>query len=562
MRLPRFVTGNLNAHSRAPWDMTTSLRRHVLALAAFLLIEMQAACGHDASAPTSAKPAARTCSSVTAASQVAGQVQQLPAGESPCIVLPAGVGTWSLGFLDTRVLAATRAGTARPETGFSITLVDADATGASVASRSVLPLGGSRPGSDVHPLEAAPSPRMLSSRSAAGECTHTGTDFSCQSTPWKVGDHFLMRGDGTVVYGLKVFSVTGPLVLAINDVGADTYSDEVRAAWTRAAERLVRDALPVFEDELSPVVPVSSAGAGQYLVMLNATFSGLSGAAYPFTLAPGRVGGFVSLTMGHQPNEQVSYYLLAHETAHLFQGQVSLEQGAPVPLQYSQRWAVEGGADLAAYDALRRAAGVALDANLDMEAGLTSPDPWLASYSSWARTGAGDIESGYSNGESFLRDQVQRARRNGASYTLARRSVARASLDGGFGLTQSSVTRPGMTGVMRSLLGSDWSPESALLTWTLAASLDDRGGSATLTNDDVLNVWHNWGADVPCISTGGLFKCDDSKQVLDLSGGKPVEIYVGLAGYTGYTGLAARTTPITVRLGASVSGMTWAITRR
>ena len=539
------------------------MRRDCLAALVATAVAALTSCGNDSTAIAGAsKPAGKSCASITPVSAVPGQVQLLPPGESPCITLPAGSGTYSLAFYDMRSTVATRAGTALPTAGFSLTLTDLATAAASAADRVTAGLRpGARP-SDVLLVSRATQPRVLASRSAQGECIHTIIDFTCQATPWRVGDHFSLRADSGKVYGLSVFSVVGPMVLAIADVGAETYGADARDSWTRAAQRLVSDALPVYRAELTATTPVSSDGAGQFLVMFNVPLVNIIGGAFPFALAPGRSGGSIVLGMGHAPHEQTAYYFLAHETAHLFQGQVTMEQGNRTPLSFSPRWAVEGGADLAAYDALRRAAGVPLDANLDMETAALSADPWLAEYATWAYSGVGDLEMGYASGESFLRDQVQRARKRGVPTETARRSIARASLNGGFGYMSGIESRPGMQADMKTLLGTDWDPATAILTWTISASVDDRGGAPGLANDDVLNVWHNWGANVPCFSVGDLTKCDDKQQVLSFATGKRVVIDIPLAGYSGYLGLAQRATPFTLRLDSNVPGMTWAITRR
>ncbi|HVH13176.1 MAG TPA: hypothetical protein VM759_08995, partial [Longimicrobium sp.] len=256
------------------------------------------------------------------------------------------------------------------------------------------------------------------------------------------------------------------------------------AAWTAHADSafrmLVQHGYPLLEKALTSRRPVSSAAAGQLLVVARRESSAYLGASITVP-ADGRAYPYTVVNSAYGFSAAGLLRTLTHEVSHAWQTAWAAETrpggalgtGAPA-------WAVEGNADLLAWTTLRRALGIGSGENWEWAGRLS--DAGLAPYALLAAGARGDLTAGYASSASFQADLVLRLVRTGMDEEDAIAEVSRGTLEGWFGWDPSGARRPGLTDRMRARLGAGWEPESALLGWALSQAADDLTSNPALQN--------------------------------------------------------------------------------
>lgn len=129
--------------------------------------------------------------------------------------------------------------------------------------------------------------------------------------------------------------------------------------------------------------------------------------------------------------------------------------------------------------------------------------------------GVGDEAPGPGAGTSsstagFLRRLVLQLMDAGYRYDDAVHEVAVGTAEGWFGRNDAGQkARPGLAGRMQAALGADWTPEDALLTWTLAQAADGLTPNPTYSNPTFEAAYEGWTPDATLEAAGG--------QVADIS---------------------------------------------
>lgn len=312
-----------------------------------------------------------------------------------------------------------------------------------------------------------------------------------RETPWMLDERFsLYDGAPQEPRPARVVRIYGPFVFAWfegdNEAELPAFLAQLDSAWAGVGGH----ALPLMRAAYSGQDPVTSPGAGQFLVVLRTQGRGAVpgwttaidhfGAPRIWTDLKVRSYGSVALTE-----------LLAHELAHAYQAMYMYRtRPAGVDTSYAGAayWAVEGGADLVSFETLRRAEGVALTANLDILAS-GGGSPRMQRLRVLSRGSAGQLTEGYAQSAAFLRWQAAQLARAGAGADEAVGEVLRGAADGWHGFDSENAKRTGFTERMRARLGAGWTPEGALLDWTLSHAADDRTDAERFQDPTFLRVW-------------------------------------------------------------------------
>lgn len=390
----------------------------------------------------------------------------LDAAQARCLALaPVPGARYALAFLDPRRVRAAELGPEGAAPGalqYTVSVAEAG---------SVAPALG-RVSASASPVAAGHAPRTAA---------YAGSP-AARSAPWREGDRFELREAGMAPVPARVVRVYGGhLVFALAE--GETPAGGVEA-WTAHADSafdmLVRHGYPLLERALTARRPVSSAGAGQLLVVARRESSAYLGAsvtvpadggAYPYALVNSAYGFSAAGLLR----------ALAHEVAHAWQTAWAAETrpagtlgtGAPA-------WAVEGNADLLAWATLRRALDIGAAENWEWAGRLQ--DAGLAPYALLAAGARGDLTAGYASSASFQADLALRLVQAGADEAEAIAEVSRGALEGWFGWDPAGGRRAGLAGRMRARLGAAWAPERALLGWALSQAADDLTQNPALQN--------------------------------------------------------------------------------
>lgn len=413
-----------------------------------------------------------------------GESHLLSAAESACIRLP-DAGEYVLAYADLREVDAHRTAWDNPlSQGYRVTV--ADRSSAAAAAAPAARAAHARPaGLRASPLHA---PHGATTSPVFGPCSDhdfTAVNFWCRSRPWQVGDTMRIRrpGNQADTVTARVYRVEqGYLVFAAIDGDNSAALRSFKGALDRAIPLTVQHGLPVLRAGVGGRDPVTSVGSGQLLTIIGDFPGGSVAGGCCF----GETGVFSVVLLGSGLNSVYgegsrATYLLTHELAHAWHYRwfydTRPEGGDSGP--HGGTWALEGGADLLAYEAIRRYAGVPWAANRRLDSFVEGAVD-LPLRDEMAATG--DLFAGYVESSSFLRDVVARLIRAGAEPDAAFRAVSHGALEGWYGHGPSAVPRAGFGARVSALLGAEWEPGAAILRYTLAQGADDLTSSPDLQN--------------------------------------------------------------------------------
>jgi hypothetical protein len=396
-------------------------------------------------------------------------------GRVRCSIQSGGQGEYVVAFVDTRATEKSRTqnegyGDAFPP--YTVTTALAEDVEPIPAPPASLSRGA--PHLDVQHVEPPPSHGVV------------------RGTPWTEGERFPLydgvpQGPRTARV-LRVYDER--FVFAWfegdNEAQVGRFVAQLDSAWASVRGH----ALPLLRAAYSGEDPLTSPGSGQYLVVLRDVGRGT---ALGWTVAIDNFGVprfWTEVKVRPQASHLRLAELVAHELTHAFQGmymyRTRLTAGGIAA--GASFWGVEGSASLVEFETTRRAAGVALTANLD-RAAASGGGPALQRTAHWSRTSTGRLTDGYDESGAFLRVQAARLVQAGASEDEAVAEVVRGASDGWHGYDHLNARRTGLTARMRARLGDGWSPEDALLDWALGTAADDRTPAARFQDPTFLRVW-------------------------------------------------------------------------
>lgn len=409
-----------------------------------------------------------------------GQLLQLSPRAAHCLRLAPEPGArYALAFVDTRQVARARAGFEGQMSGptrYTVTVAEAG----TAAARAILP--NSFPSHSVDGAEPASTSR--------------DARLFARSRPWQVGERFQTTSPaGDTAITARVAAVHGGLVLAV----AEGHSAEGGMdAWLARADTALRffaaSGYGIYGRALTHTAPTTSDGSGQLLVLAMREAGAYAGFNESRESA-GRMHSVVHLNLAAAPVTAAgTLRVLSHEVAHAWQAQYGADTrpaGAADPRTGAQ-WSIEGTADLLAWWMLGRFHGIDPDANWDWARGMAQPA--TVPYALLASSAGDDFAAGYASAASFCLDLATRMVRRGASWEAAIGAVVRGSLDGWHGYAVSGARREGLAARVRPVLGAAWSPEEALLTWTLSQAVDDASANDVFQNRAFLRAQSGPGA--------------------------------------------------------------------
>ena len=410
-----------------------------------------------------------------------GQLLQLSPRAAHCLRLAPEAGArYALAFVDTRQVARARAafeGQMSGPTRYTVTVAEA---GTAAASRSMLP--SSFPARSVDGAEPA--------------STQRDARLFARSKPWQVGERFQTSDPASdAEITARVAAIHGGLVLAVAEGhGAEGGMD----AWLARADTAFRffaaSGYGIYGRVVSPKAPTTSDGSGQLLVLAMREAGSYAGFSESRETAGG-MHSVVHLNLAAAPLTAAgTLRVLSHEVAHAWQAQYGADTrpaGAADPRTGAQ-WSIEGTADLLAWWMLGRFHGIDPDANWDWARGMAQPA--TVPYALLASSAGDDFTAGYASAASFCLDLATRMVRRGTSWEAAIGAVVRGSLDGWHGYAVSGARREGLAARVRPVLGLSWSPEEALLTWTLSQAVDDASANEVFQNRAFLRAQSGPGA--------------------------------------------------------------------
>jgi len=453
---------------------------------------------------------------------------------------------YALAYADGRAidLAETGAEPYAVDDRYSVTVTDLLAGGAQAALTSLQP--GIRPphGESDWIISPAGGPRAYEGASG-------GEDG------WVVGEEVQITNDcppGQIC--TEPYPTRDARVVRVYDgwLAVAAVESEVQGTLAPMLE-LLDQAVPIVREHALPLLASSytatprSAAGGQMLVLLEDDNTPSSGRAFTRWSGAGQPLSWISLEPFAGRSLASTAGLLAHELAHTWQfAYMAGTRGASVQEAWAgaARWGVEGGASLISYEALRRAAGMPLDANYDFRSpGAGELERYFALRSQPAE---GELAGGYEPAMGFFRDLVIRRVRDGEAVDDAVREVSRGVIEGWSGVDRHGSQRPGLTTRMQDRI-ADWEPQDAVLTWTLSHAGDDLTDNPLYQDRASLRVWQ------PARPDYGWFP----EAVLE-GGGGSVQGET-LYGSPGYFILRDTGQGVAVRVAASVPGVRWRVLR-
>jgi hypothetical protein len=436
-----------------------------MAAAAFL-----AGCG-DVPAPAEAPPEPEDpCAGHTFSLQVGDTLGPRAAGTT-CLRPVAGA-EYALAALDGRAVLSASYGREDPFGPYVVRVGMLSAAAASAPMSAVATTGSD------HLAEWA-SPREVQAHE------HTLYD---RSTPWVLGEEFPTLDWNNAPRTARVVRIydDGLVVAWIEGDRADQI-EAFLAQLDQAIPPVTEIALPLMRRAFVPRMPVTSAGSGQYMILLmniparGMAFSAVRGDSV-FTLM------LLSVDTGPGPASLAS--LVAHELTHSYQRmymQDTRPTGQVQAAYAAATWGAEGGANLISYEMIRRMAGIPLDGNYDWR--NPDPDPVAEFYARRAQPGDGEFTVGYDNAMGFLRHLIIQRVHGGEPLDDAVREVSRGAIEGWFGFDWFGARRPGLTARMRERLGSSWQPDLAMLDWTLSHAADELTDDPAFQDHASLRIW-------------------------------------------------------------------------
>ncbi len=483
-----------------------------------------------------------------------GEWVTLPTAQSICLVFAPTEGSYAIAYFDTRLVDKARWGLEEPwpePHWFDIKVGEGELPDADAAAES----------GSTAPPRAPPAPPAP----PTGICSEAAHDeILCRQQPWVVGDEFLVHSD--YVHFLADFAGQTASVVGVHDhlvfavLGQDL-TEFRNCEWCQALVDSVgcvvnSAAVPLIRSVFTSTLPVTSPASGQLLVLLHTreesqSVGWISDPQFHVLLQIS-----LSFDLGRPQSGRAA--LLVHELTHAFQRQYAWERN----FVFYDEWAKEGGADFMASDFLRRQAGISLDGNfdavgaIDLQTWRQNPDRFSYALSFQH---SGEIASGYQHAANLLRDFVLRRCKTGEPDTLAIRAVLRGALEGWYGAVTADAG-DGLTNRMKQLLGEDWDPVAAVLTWTLSNAVDDRTSSPRFQNPAVLEAWN---PENPRVSW-----LPDGTHELGSGNTLAVRRKLGSTGYllvvdSGSGGLLVLRSPQSIRMpfGTTKPAVRWAIVR-
>ncbi|HEU0055008.1 MAG TPA: hypothetical protein VFQ39_17600, partial [Longimicrobium sp.] len=375
---------------------------------------------------------------------------RLSAAQARCLRLaPAAGAAYALAFLDTRLVR-------RAESGY-----EGSAPNPSTWTATIAEAGQTAPARGLLPRTAA---------SAAGsdfrrDVSAVSSSPTARAVPWTEGERFALTDPSLAAPAtarvVRVYG--GHLVFAVVE-GQEPEGGA--AAWIARADSafaaLVRTGYPVYRAALTSSSPVTSNGSGQLLVVARREATAYLGTTAS-TTAGGRRVSTVFLNSAYAFSATGMLRTLAHEVAHAWQEEYAARQGAGST--GATAWALEGTADLLAWSILGREMGIGTLSNFDWAAAMG--DPGRVSYALLAAGARGDVTAGYASAAGFGMDLLGRLARHGAGADAALAEVTRGMLEGWNGFDRFGGRGEGLARRMRAALDGGWTPEDALLRWTL-----------------------------------------------------------------------------------------------
>jgi hypothetical protein len=375
-----------------------------------------------------------------------GELVRLGAARTGCVRLaPIAGAEYALMYVDTRPIVAAEEASFPTYTAerfdFAVGF-DARASGLATSARAPQVATTAHAAGPVDVVRVAGAP--AAPRDA----------IELRATPWQVGDRASVALFGVYESG-TIVRVSDPFVVLAVDRNPLTSAELTKI--DDALSAVQREAVPMLRAALSDRTPVTSAGSGQFVIVI----ADVSHYAPAMFFGPG-----VAITPG-----AIGVGMITHELAHAWQDRFNRDQcgwDTPFACWSGSTWAVEGGADFLALEAVRR---------LSSEP-LVGSAPQFGSY----RACCGPVYSvtfgeGYRGAEWFLRDLVVRAVVGGAVYDSALAAVTRGALEGWYGFAPQrpagAAPREGLARRLTALLGTSWHPVDAFETSVWSLGMDE-----------------------------------------------------------------------------------------
>ncbi len=459
-----------------------------MAIGGGMAAAMAALAGCDA-AERVAAPLRAGCEAAATVELAPGETAVLDEAAAACFSLAARpYAGYVLAGFDTRGMEAARAGVepgALEEPEYSI--VDLSRGGGPAA-----PSASRAPGTGAATLASVGADAVL-------ESAQTAADPFRHGRPWSEGERFAVGLPGRPPEAARVVRVRAGVVLAVVEADEGPGTARVVQQASEALETLAADGFSTLRATFGEAAPVTSAGSGQLLVVLDAwdPGHGAGGAVVEVDPAGGGVRSWLRMNLQVRPGvrpgfetfDHATYRLkvLAHEMTHAWQ-LAWLHEATPGGLREVPtwpRWGIEGAADLVAMDVVRRSLGIPLTGNWAWSGHLDAADRAVTFALEPADT-RGRLPRGYFDASSFLRDLQVRMVRAGVPADAAMREVARGAVEGWWG----GEGAPGLAGRVRARLGSAWEPADAVLLWTAAQGADDLSAIPALNNEVYADAGH------------------------------------------------------------------------
>jgi hypothetical protein len=501
--------------------------KRCMVVVAMTAAAFQAGCGDVPTEPLPEDP----CAGHTFSLQVGETLGPRAAGTT-CLQPVAGA-EYALAALDGRAVLAAAHGREDPFSPYVARVRMLSAAAAAAPMAAVATTGSDHTAGRAQPMEIQSHGHSLYDR----------------STPWVLGEEFPAHDWNEAPRTARVLRIydDGLVVAWIDGDGAELI-EEFLEQLDLAIPPVTEIGLPLMQRAFVPRIPVTSAGSGQYLILLmnlparGMVFSAVRDDAV-FSLM------LLSVDTGPGPTRLAS--LVAHELTHSYQRMYMQDTRPPGQVQAgfaAATWGAEGGANLISYEMVRRMAGIPLDGNYDWR--NPAANPVAEFYALRAQPGNGEFTVGYDNAMGFFRHLIVQRVHGGEPIDDAVREISRGAIEGWFGFDRFGAHRPGLTARMRTRLGSSWQPDLALLDWTLSHAIDDLTDDPAFQDHASLRIW-DIPAEMPYAwRPEGVLSTASPAFSFERGGGNPAYLYLHDDG----AGLA-------FAISSDVGGLQWKLIR-
>jgi hypothetical protein len=479
-------------------------RMYLIALTA---AAFQTGCG-DGPVTTEPLPDTHPCAGHTISLQVGDTLGPRSAGRA-CLQPIAGA-KYALAVLDGRGILSASHGPEDPLDPYGVRVALLSATAASVPMAAVATTAPDHMAGWAAPLEVQPHGHTIYDR----------------PTPWVLGEEFPTRDWSNAPRTARVVRIYGDgLVVAWIDGDRSDLIEEFLGQLDQAIVPVRDIGLPLMQRTFGPGIPLTSAGSGQYMILLM-ELPGARGRVFSF-VGGDSVFSVMLLNVDPDPGPISLASLVAHELTHSYQRRYMHDTRPSGQVRSgfaAATWGAEGGANLISYEMIRRMAGIPIDGNFDWRA--PDPDPVAEFYGLRAQPGNGEFNVGYDNAMGFFRHLIIQRMHDGEPLDDAVREVSRGAIEGWFGTDGFGARRVGLATRMRERLGSAWQPDLALLDWTLSHAADDRTDNPAFQDHASLRIW-----DIPvdrpyAWRPEGLLSTDLPAFTFVRGGGNPAYLYL------------------------------------